>query len=291
MQEQYHQFLQEGEQAGIHYGLAGPRYVPMGIAGTQIGNRAGSSLEFKEHREYQLGDDLRRIDWSAFARSDKLSIKLYREEISPHVDIVIDGSRSMSLPDSAKAKATLGLAAIFAMAAANCGYTHCAWLVKEACARIENSNERPSMWQGISFDYAGELPVSLARLPPRWRAQGIRVLLSDLLWLGDPLTTLAYFRENASAVIVVQVLAEADIEPPQHGNIELWDYENQQRSEIFFDTMAETRYRQALARHQEYWHRATRQVGAMMVSVSAEKLSSGWQLEELVAAEVMRYLR
>jgi len=85
----------DGERAGMRYALSVPHNAPFGTTGSQMANRPGSSLEFMDHREYQPGDDLRRIDWSAFARSDRLTVKLYREEVCPHLDVLIDGSRSM----------------------------------------------------------------------------------------------------------------------------------------------------------------------------------------------------
>ena len=92
MNEAYRQYLIDGERAGARYALTAPRNVPFGRAGSQMGKRPGSSLEFIDHREYQPGDDLRRIDWGGFARSDKLTVKLYRDEVNPHLDVVIDGS-------------------------------------------------------------------------------------------------------------------------------------------------------------------------------------------------------
>ena len=67
-----------------------------------------------EHRDYQPGDDLRRMNWSAYARSDKLVVKVFRQEVCPHFDLVIDGSRSMMLEGTQKLRATLGLAAALA---------------------------------------------------------------------------------------------------------------------------------------------------------------------------------
>src|SRR5688500_11325752 len=99
-----------GERAGQRYTLGLPRSAPVGVAGGVLNTRAGSSQEFQEYREYQPGDDLRHIDWHAYARSDHLMVRLYREEINPHVDVIIDGSRSMTLEGSAKGAATVGLA-------------------------------------------------------------------------------------------------------------------------------------------------------------------------------------
>lgn len=287
MNEIYRQYLIDGERAGTRYALTTPRNVPLGVAGSQMGKRPGSSLEFIDHREYQPGDDLRRIDWGGFARSDKLSVKLYRDEVSPHLDVVIDGSVSMALEDSPKAQATLGLAAVFVTAAANASYSHTAWIAEDGCQQVDNATDRPSAWEGIGFTHRGDLPASFAKLPPSWRPFGLRVLLSDLLWLGDPLTTLAQFAERAAAVIVVQVLAEVDVNPTVRGNLRLVDSETGIAQEIFIDGAAEKRYRDALARHQESWHLAAKQTGAIMTTVVAEEVLSDWRLDTLVAAQVL----
>ena len=113
------------------------------------------------------------------------------------------------------------------------------------------------------------------------------MLLSDLLWLGDPLTTLAQFAERAAAVIVVQVLAEVDVNPTVRGNLRLVDSETEIAQEIFIDGAAEKRYRDALARHQESWHLAAKQTGAIMTTVVAEEVLSDWRLDTLVAAQVL----
>lgn len=287
MNEIYRQYLIDGERAGTRYALTTPRNVPLGVAGSQMGKRPGSSLEFIDHREYQPGDDLRRIDWGGFARSDKLSVKLYRDEVSPHLDVVIDGSVSMALEDSPKAQATLGLAAVFVTAAANASYSHTAWIAEDGCQQVDNATDRPSAWEGIGFTHRGDLPASFAKLPPSWRPFGLRVLLSDLLWLGDPLTTLTQFAERATGVIAVQVLAEVDVNPTARGNLRLVDSETDAVQEIFIDGAAEKRYRDALARHQESWHLAAKQTGAIMTTVVAEEVLSDWRLDTLVAAQVL----
>jgi uncharacterized protein (DUF58 family) len=281
-------FLLEGEAAGMRYALAVPRSTVSAMSGMQLGQRAGSSLEFRDHRDYQPGDDLRRIDWSAFARSDKLTVKLYREEISPHLDIVLDGSRSMALEASAKMRATVGLAAVLAVAAENAGYTHNAWLAREGCAPVPNGTNRPSTWSGIEFDVRSNPADAFTRLPPRFNRMGMRALISDLLWLGEPLTVLQHLAQNASFIVVIQVLAEADVNPPERGRVRLIDTETDQQREIFIDDEAIKRYRGALARHQQNWHRACRQAGAVMVNIVAEEIVAGWNLEPLIKAEILK---
>jgi uncharacterized protein (DUF58 family) len=55
----------------------------------------GSSVEFKDYRNYVEGDDLRRLDWNIYKRLGKLLIKLYEEEEEHYLYFLIDVSRSM----------------------------------------------------------------------------------------------------------------------------------------------------------------------------------------------------
>jgi uncharacterized protein (DUF58 family) len=57
--------------------------------------RRGLSVEFAGHREYQAGDDLRRLDWLVWARSDRYDIRQYEEETKLRAAIVLDTSGSM----------------------------------------------------------------------------------------------------------------------------------------------------------------------------------------------------
>jgi uncharacterized protein (DUF58 family) len=288
MDERLRQYLVEGERAGMRYALGLPRQAPVGLAGSALGSRTGSSLEFKDYRDYQPGDDLRHIDWNAFARSDQLSIKLFREEVHPHLDVVLDASRSMDLEDSSKGRATLGLAAFFAAAAANAGYSHAAWLLGPEYRPVANGQAPPPLWDGIDFGYQGVPEEAPGQNPPAWRPRGLRVLLSDLFWLGEPLATLRPLAERAAVVVVVQVLAAADVDPPAAGNLRLVDSETGQRRELRVDEGVVRRYREALARHQQNWSRACRQVGAVFTTAVAETLLRDWKLDDLVKAEVLR---
>lgn len=55
----------------------------------------GRSVEFDDHRPYAMGDDLRHIDWSVFARLDRFFVKVFQEEQDLTVHIVLDASASM----------------------------------------------------------------------------------------------------------------------------------------------------------------------------------------------------
>ncbi len=72
------------------------RFVMDGfLAGLHRSPRKGSSVEFAEYRDYQFGDDLRRIDWRLYGRTDRLHIKQTEHETQLRVFLVFDTSGSM----------------------------------------------------------------------------------------------------------------------------------------------------------------------------------------------------
>ncbi|MBP87440.1 MAG: DUF58 domain-containing protein [Planctomycetaceae bacterium] len=56
----------------------------------------GQSVEFRQHREYAPGDDLRHVDWKVWARQDRLTIKQYDEDTNVRCTLLVDASASMS---------------------------------------------------------------------------------------------------------------------------------------------------------------------------------------------------
>ena len=272
--------IEAAELAARRYALSIPRRSAAGDA--RLGVRSGSSFEFQEYREYQPGDDLRHLDWSAYGRSDRLIVKQFRDEVQPHVDLLLDGSRSMALSGSAKAEATVGMLAFLTRAAARAGLDIGVWLAADGCRRwVDGAHD-------LDFGYRGSLPESLDRVPPRWRPRGIRLMVSDLLWAAEPRAVLARLARGAAAVWVVQLLAAEDVDPDRGrtgGFRRLEDSETGEIRDVLLDAAALARYRRAFAAHRESWHRACREVGAVMVTLVAEQLVDGWRpeaLEELV---------
>jgi len=258
-----------------------------GRSGYYPGRYTGSSLDFKDFREYQPGDDLRQIDWGAYGRSDKLMVKLFREEIDPHVDFVIDGSRSMALPGTAKAEAVLGLTAFLGAAAANARCTTAVWLSTRGCRRIDHGESQPSFWRDITFESRCPLAESFAIRPPALRRRGIRILLSDLLFPGEPYKVLRTASQAASAVVVIQILADTDMNPNIQGNLTVEDCETGATVTLFADENTRKRYDSALKALQQSWRNACRQAGAHFMTFNAEQLLAGWNVEPLITGGVV----
>ena len=76
--------------------------IASGQAGGRKSNSKGNSVEFSDFREYMLGDDIRRIDWNAYARFDKLFVKLFMEEKEGVFQIFLDCSESMKYGEHSK---------------------------------------------------------------------------------------------------------------------------------------------------------------------------------------------
>ncbi|MFR5117069.1 MAG: DUF58 domain-containing protein [Eubacterium sp.] len=65
------------------------------MAGNRRSVQKGTSAEFSDFREYMPGDDLRRLDWNVYARSERMYIREYFEEKEAVVSVILDTSASM----------------------------------------------------------------------------------------------------------------------------------------------------------------------------------------------------
>src|SRR3954453_6917244 len=72
------------------------------MKGERKSKRRGASVEFADHRNYAVGDDLRHIDWNVYGRLDKLFLKLFLEEEDLHFYTLLDTSLSMDFGDPSK---------------------------------------------------------------------------------------------------------------------------------------------------------------------------------------------
>ena len=74
------------------------------ISGLHRSPRIGMSVDFAEHRAYMPGDDVRRIDWRVYARTDRLYVKQFEADTNANLHLVLDISRSMDFGSGAVSK-------------------------------------------------------------------------------------------------------------------------------------------------------------------------------------------
>ncbi|HLU39349.1 MAG TPA: DUF58 domain-containing protein [Planctomycetota bacterium] len=231
------------EPAAASWQLAWPSQPLVGISGTRLGRGTGASLEFLDSREYVPGDDLRAVDWRAYARSDQLRVRLFREEVAPVLDVIVDVSPSMAVTE-VKAAAAADLRAAFV------------WWGERGGARAR------------VYEIAGPgAPVGLRR-------GGVRVLVSDLLVPDDPGPLLARLAAGAALLVVVQLLDPAELQPEPDGPVALIDCETGARLEIVLDAPAVARYRERLDRLIAGVAAAARRTAARHATVCAAPLDA-----------------
>ena len=82
-----------------------PRKPMVGtVSGRHASPHRGSSVEFAEYRKYVPGDDLRRLDWRAYGRSDRFYVKEYEADTNLRLCLVLDTSGSMAFSAAGPAK-------------------------------------------------------------------------------------------------------------------------------------------------------------------------------------------
>lgn len=89
------------------------------VTGDYSSSKKGFGLDFDQLRDYQVGDDVRCIDWKSTARSDKLLVRQYKEDHNRTIMIVVDASASMLYGSSDELKSELAaqIASVLALSA------------------------------------------------------------------------------------------------------------------------------------------------------------------------------
>lgn len=265
--------------------------IVSGRSGELMGRGIGQSIEFMDFREYEPGDDIRRIDWQVYARSDRVMIRRHREEISPSVEIILDGSRSMDLPGSAKADAALAVGAALCAASVRTGLTTRFHGVRSTTPRsVSVRDPRDLAWDG--FDGTATLADASPALRGSRATQGMRIIVSDLLFPADFTRLLRDFARGAHALVVVQVLAKTDVEPGSRGSLLLRDRETGQTLQVDLTPDIAARYRQRFEAHAAVLRDAARSCGARLIEVVAdEPFDGGAAVRALTSAGLLRSAR
>ena len=292
-----------GHARGTALSLAPPARTPAGAAGERLGGRVGSSVEFMDFREYAPGDDLRRLDWAAYARTDRLITRLYREEVTPHCDLLVDASASMDLPGTPKAEAALRVAGLLAGAAEASRWSTRLFALDAPAEgpvgrEVPGGNAAPAAWDWPGFagaadrgSKAAEEPAVRGSAPLRLKRQALRVVVTDLLFEADPEAVAARFADGAAGLTVIQLLAARDADPGGEGfsgDVRLVDAEAGGLREARLDAAALRAYRDALAAHTARWSDALGRVDAKLVTLIAEDVAAGEAPQTLIERGVLR---
>jgi uncharacterized protein (DUF58 family) len=205
------------------------------------GNRSpfhGYSTEFRQHRSYRAGDDLKYLDWKLYARSDRLFTRQFRETTNVPVMLVLDASASMDFPDAAdgapsKFRYASIIAAALAYVASEQGnavglMTSDGGALRYLPARGGRPHFRALLSTIERLVPAGrwEAPRVIDRAAQLLRRRGIVIVISDFYDDGDATTrALRRVTRHGHDVSVLQVLAPDEVTLSGSGTVEFVDAE------------------------------------------------------------------
>ncbi|MGQ9631179.1 MAG: DUF58 domain-containing protein [bacterium] len=202
----------------------------------------GVSLEFSDHRNYQVGDDFRYIDWNAYGRLDKLFLKIFSAEEDLHVHILLDHSQSMMVGDPSKLDYARRVAAAL-------GYIALANLDRVGISVFDSRLETPILPQKGKkhvfslFNYLDKVTckgftnfsVVLKEFATRSKRTGLAIIISDLLDENGFEMGLEALLYKKFDVVLIQILAEEEIDPQLSGSYKLVDLETGESRRVMVD--------------------------------------------------------
>ena len=216
----------------------------------------GLSMDFAEHRAYVPGDDVRRIDWRVYGRTDRLFVKEYQAESNANVLIMLDISRSMDYGPGGVSKLDYGR-----FLAASLGYL--SWKQRDRVGLVTLDRDivtfvPPSVkhFDRVLHELetarprrAGELTAPLRQVTQNLRRRGIVVLISDL-YIEPPALcdALMELQHRGHDVTVFHILDATELQLPDSQARQFEDMESGERLPLVPEQVR-GRYNAAIREH------------------------------------------
>jgi len=227
--------------------------------GSHLSPRRGSSLEFSDYRHYSTGDDFRYIDWGLYGRTDKLYVKLFKEEEDLLTYIFVDASGSMNWPEKDhKFASAVAIALALAYIALASGDRVMIRVIggngkRLAPVFVIGRHRIVDLAHALgTISPAGEtdLAPALAQEMVSIRRAGKVFLISDFLMNPGSVTrALGLFGAANMDVTAVQVLGGLELDGQGlNGDVEVIDAESGERVRVSIGQRERDRYRQTLLR-------------------------------------------
>lgn len=218
--------------------------------GMHATGRGGTGADIADYRDYAAGDDLRHLDWHAFARLGKPYLRLHRREEDRHLVLIIDDSRSMA--SAGKETLARRLAAGLAVAGLHGDervsvLTHAGELLPPVRGRAAIARALGALSLAPPPGARRRIDRLCADAAARGR-RGIAVVFSDFLDDGDPAAGLHRLAIAGLEPWAVQILAAGERDPDPPGDADLIDAETGATLAVDSDADLLHRYRAALRR-------------------------------------------
>jgi uncharacterized protein (DUF58 family) len=232
------------------------RLVEGAISGLHRSPFHGFNIEFAEYREYTPGDDLRRLDWRVFARSDRHYIKQYEEESNVRVTFLVDASASTNYQGKAAlskfdygATLAVALGMLLTRQQDPVGlvlFDEAATTVLPPSAKQAQLLVIADLLQACKPSRKTDLGGLLHALADQFRRRNLLVIVSDLFTdLESFFAGLNRLRFSGHEVLVMQILDRDELDLPFEGPTIFHDIEGDE--EVFAEPWAFRKsYQQAM---------------------------------------------
>ncbi len=194
----------------------------------------GQTVEFADYREYQLGDDIRRIDWNLYSRFEKYFIRLFTDERQMDVQIFLDCSASMGKENRGKAAYAVSVAAALGFLSVHNMDKVSFKLIKEGAVEDpfgtiigKNTFFRAiSILENIDFSEDADISEAVTSCVTTGSNNGLSVIISDFLTRKDWKKAIDYLTYKKRQVLVLQLLSPDEVDPAYSGRVNLIDVES-----------------------------------------------------------------
>ncbi|HEX3655611.1 MAG TPA: DUF58 domain-containing protein [Pirellulales bacterium] len=213
--------------------------------------QAGGGIEFADHRPYTVGDDLRYLDWSVYARHEQLLLKRFQEEEDLHVYLLLDCSRSMEFGSPRKFDLARQVAAALAyIALADLDRVSVTAFAGEIVADFPLTRGKNRILSLLKFleslePQPGETDLARAAgsFVHRTQRRGLAVVISDMFDPRGYERGLDLLRHRRYEPHLVQIFDPSEAEPSYLGDLELIDVENSDVRQVTVTERALRTYR------------------------------------------------
>ena len=264
------------------------------VAGMFGGNHKsrtyGSSCEFADYRDYTDGDDTTKLDWNAYARFEKLYLKLFLDERQMHTRIYIDASRSMEYGDATKAERALQLAAMIAYLSVCEMDKVSIYVIKDKSVHeiVRGIVGKEAYLSSINrleeIVFEGDSYISEALLPESvGYGDGLSVIISDFLTDHDYEAAIDHLVSRRRDVLCLQLLSMEELSPQARGKMHFFDSEDSGRTyRKDIDREIAKAYKRALEYATERIRSYCEARGAQYILTSAEESAQSILFEKMV---------
>ena len=204
------------------------------FGGKHLVRTYGQTVEFSDYREYQLGDDIRRIDWNLFSRFEKYFLKLFTDERQMQVQVFLDCSGSMGRDCPGKATyalcaaAALGFLAVQNMDKLNFYFMR-GTRAEDPYGTIVGKNSffrAIGTFENIEFSDEADIERCVTGCPNVSENNGLSVIVSDLMTKSDWKKAVGYLVYKKRQVLLIQIMTPEEIDPNYEGRMTLIDSES-----------------------------------------------------------------